>query len=457
MKRGVIIGVVASVLLIVAITLLVLSNNQTNTPSKTTLSVWSPFDEGKTFQTISAKYLTAHPNVTLDFKYVAASDAKDYEAQVVNAIANGKGPDIWLLRNDWLPKHISKLKPATLNNSTAAAIREIKKGILPNLVDQNTKNGALYALPLQADALAIIYNQTLYNSLTNNLNVEDQKIAQTVPGSWEELKKQVQLITSAKSGVVTRSGMALGTYSNTFAATDVLSAFLVQSGVTDVLAADSKLVAFNLPKIVSGATTLPATEALSFYTSFASPSAPNFSWTENLGDPMNAFMNQKTVALVGYYSTLQAILNRKPSFNVNVAPLVQMNPTATSPRVDYGVTWSGAVNKNSSHASTAWGYLSSLGSTAALQQYATATNRLDITDSSITTASLQPQLVSSSTAASLYQKELPTVTSLSTPEWQFRDQVLADTINLVINSSQSAQTAVDSAAARFKAQFVNGQ
>lgn len=458
MKRGVWIGIGAGVVIIIAIVLIVLGNNKAAAPTKSTLSIWSPFDEGKTFQTLSAKFLAAHPTVTLDFKYVQATDAKDYEAQVVNAIAGGHGPDIWLLRNDWLPKHTDKLKPATdTTGSAAGAVTLVKKDIIPNLVDQNTVNGALYAMPLQADALAVMYNQTLYNTLTANLPTDQTKIAQIVPASWDDLKKQANLISQSKNGVVTRSGIALGTASNTFASADVLSAFLTQSGVTSVLSADGKSVTFNLPKIVGGATTLPATNALSFYASFASPGQANFSWTENLGDPINAFLNQKTGALIGYYSTLQTILSKNPSFSVTVLPLVQPSLTTGTPRVDYGVTWSGAVSKTSPQTALAWNYLSYLGTSTVLQQYATTANRLDISNSGATTIALQSQLISASGAATLYQKELSTIQSLAAPEWQFRDQVLTDTINLVIDSAQSAQTAVDSAAARFKTQFLGAQ
>lgn len=451
MKRGLWIGIgVGAVLLIVFF--LILGRNRNVAPTKSTITVWSPFDEGKIFQAISQKFLAANPTVTLDFKYVQAADAKDYEAQAINAIANGKGPDIWMVRSDWIPKNIDKSTPATVKGSTAAAIAQVKQSIAPNLVDLNTVDGKLYGLPFSGDALAIIYNQTLYGQLTNQMTGDQAKLAQTVPASWADLKAQAALISQSRNSLVTRSAIALGTASNTLAPSDTLSAFLVEGGVTNVLAADGKSVVFNLPQVSLGTTKLPATDALGFYTSFATPGQPNFSWSENLGDPVQAFLNQKTVAIIGYYSTLRTILAKSPSFSITLDPLVQPDPTPTSTRVDYGVTWSGVVNKTSPHSLLAWQYLGYLSNQGLLSQYATQAGRLSVVGNS--DGSPRASLYESGDAPTLFSDELPTIRQLSAPEWQFRDQVLQDTINLVIDSGQTAQTAIDTAASRFKAQFL---
>ena len=109
MKRGVLIiiaGIV--VLLVVAFTIYALVNRQPQTVVDRSLTIYMPFDEVKIYEKISANFAAANPNVDLVFKYIEAKDAREYEAIVVNEIAGGEGPDIWLVRSDWIPKHATK-------------------------------------------------------------------------------------------------------------------------------------------------------------------------------------------------------------------------------------------------------------------------------------------------------------------------------------------------------------
>ncbi|HSX41766.1 MAG TPA: hypothetical protein VLE93_00260 [Candidatus Saccharimonadales bacterium] len=456
MKRGVWIGIGAGVVIIIVAVVLLLGRNKTVAPTKATLTIWSPFDEGQVYQKISQAWLAANPTVTLDFKYVQATDAKDYEAQVVNAIANGTGPDIWLVRSDWLPKHADKSQPAIVTGQTDA-VKAAKQTIIPAVVDLNTFNKQLYGVPLFGDDLAIIYNTTLLAEWQSSLSGAQLALSQKFPTTWDDLKNQIAIFSQSKNGIVSRSALALGTTANTANPSDVLGAFLVQNGVTSILSSDNQSVAFNLPKVNAGLTSLPAIEALSFYTSFATPGASNFSWTTNLGDPVTAFLNQKTDALIGYSSTLQQIVNKNPSFTIGVAPLVQPKVTPGIDRVDYGVTWSHLVAKNSPRPSLAWNYLGFLMGIDVQADYINQTGRLTVAASRGTTE-LGTSLAQAAIAKNqVFYPELATVQQLTNPEWQFTSQVLQDTINLVINSGQSAQTAVDSAAARFKTQFLSGQ
>src|SRR5687767_532320 len=102
-------GLLAAVIVVFGLIVLLSSRGGTGTTAATTLKIWSPFDEGGIYQTMAAPFLTANSNVKLEFRHIQAENAKDYEAKVVDAIASGKGPDIWLIRNDWLPKHQPKL------------------------------------------------------------------------------------------------------------------------------------------------------------------------------------------------------------------------------------------------------------------------------------------------------------------------------------------------------------
>lgn len=448
MRRGVI--VLIGVLVVVGVILLILNlraSSRPKRPTETTLSVWLPFDEVKTYQAISSAFLKDQPNIKLDVKYIEAKDAKEYEAKVVDELANGRGPDIWLVRNDWIPKHAAKSLPAYSTNKEVDPIVSAKSRLLEKVVDANTYQGKLYGIPLFGDTLAVIYNADFYTVNAAGTTGEQREALSRLAKTWVDLKLQVAGIARSSGNIVSRSAIALGTAENTFAPVDVFGALLNQSGAT-ILTEDQKAINFNLSVFKDGVAAQPATEALSYFTSFATPGQPNFSWTNTMGDPVEAFLNQKTGALIGYYSTLQLILGKKPSFKVKVAPMVQKTELKQTERVDYGITWSHIVNKDSANGAVAWSYLASLISSPILREYTLRTGKISTVRSN--PVSLETVLVDANEAGKTFAAQLQTMRSFVKPEWQQIDEILQDTIKLVTNSAQASQTSVDTAAERLK-------
>src|SRR4051794_15555593 len=112
MRKWLVIGLIGVVVLgLIVVAISAFSGGKKKTTVDNTLTIWSPFDEADVFTKISNQFLSDNPTVKLSFKYIPATDAKDYEAKVVDALANGSGPDIWVIRTDWLAKHQAKLIP----------------------------------------------------------------------------------------------------------------------------------------------------------------------------------------------------------------------------------------------------------------------------------------------------------------------------------------------------------
>lgn len=432
----------------ITIILVIVNATRNEQPTTTTnsLTVWSPFDEEKIYSQISAGFKKANPNVSVSFKYIEAKDAKDYEAKVVNAIADGSGPDIWLVRNDWIPKHVDKSFPAFSASKDEDPIAVIKNLIFNKVVDANTVDGKLYGLPLFGDTLAVIYNVDYYSRYFNEASKEQQEAISSPAKTWQALKAQVAGISRSNGATVTRSGLAFGTSENSFAPADAIGALLVQNGST-ILTADQKNVALNLAIYANGQPTFPSTEALSTYTSFATPGQANYSWNTTMGDPVDAFVAGRTGAIIGYYSTLQTILEKKATFTIKVGPLPQRN-TEVAERVDYGITWSHLVNKNSPNTGAAWSYLSSLLNSTNLDAYAVATGRISVGKSA--TSTLSGDVVELGRSGELFQAQLQTIGVIQKPEWQGIDEIFQDMIKQVVNLKATPQNSVDSAAERLK-------
>ncbi len=446
MKRGVLILAGLSVLLVVTFVIISLVTRSDTPTEDKSLTVYLPFDEVSVYEKISAEFITNNPGVSLTFKFIDAKDAKEYEAQVVNEIADGAGPDIWLVRSDWIAKHADKSLALEPTSGQPDPIASAKTVIEPALVDLNVYNNKLYGVPLFGDSLAIIYNLSMYNDVANKASGEPKTALEKFPATWDIVKSQTAAVTQKRGNVITRSGLAIGTVETGYAPVDVLAAMLVQNGA-GILTEGNDAVAFNLAQFKSGQSIFPATDALTLFTSFARPAEANYSWNNDLGDAVAAFKAQKAGAIIGYYSLFQQLTEEVSGFDIAVAALPQL--TDKSDRTDYGVTWSHIVNSQSASPTLAWQYSTYLGSQGTQDQYARETGKIaagPVTDSEV----VEQAIIGQQSAGKVFRAQLGSVKGLSKPEWQAVDEILQDTIKNIVNAGQSIQAAVDSAAARFK-------
>lgn len=444
MKRGVLIIAGLAMLLVIVFVVVTLLGQGGQTTQERVLTIYSPFDEKKTYETISAEFLVANPNLKLEFKYVDAKDAKEYEAKVVNEIADGAGPDIWLVRSDWIPKHAAKTTPYLTSSEEIGALKTVLE---PAVVDLNIFEEKLYGVPLFADSLAIFYNQTAVDDLSNSLSSSQFDDLIENPTTWAVVKRQAELSTKKTGSVIQTSGLALGTVETGYAPVDIYSAMLIQHGGL-LFTEQHDSVALNLAQFKNGKSTFPATTALNLFTSFSKPSQKNYSWNNDLGSAVNAFKTGKALAIIGYRSLLNEIVSGKPDFKISVAPLPQQTDDVDD-RVDYGVSWTHVMNANSGNQALAKSYLDYLSSSDALFDYSTEENKTSAAIYSPSSRDLDG-LVEANAASQIFKAQQKTIRQTFKPEWQRVDEVVQDLIKLVTNSGQSAQSAVDSAAARLK-------
>ncbi|HEB01450.1 MAG TPA: extracellular solute-binding protein, partial [Candidatus Portnoybacteria bacterium] len=78
-------------------------------PEKIELVFWNLWDDSDAFSELIAAYQEEHSNITI--KYYKKT-YQEYENQLINALAAGRGPDILTIHNTWLPKHQDKIVPA---------------------------------------------------------------------------------------------------------------------------------------------------------------------------------------------------------------------------------------------------------------------------------------------------------------------------------------------------------
>ena len=70
--------------------------------------IWRVFDDDDTFDAIIDNYRALHPNISVEYKKLRYDE---YEDELIQAFAEGRGPDVLSLHNTWLPDYQVLLEP----------------------------------------------------------------------------------------------------------------------------------------------------------------------------------------------------------------------------------------------------------------------------------------------------------------------------------------------------------
>lgn len=304
-------------------------------PEPFTLMVWGVGDDTLAWERLGDTYRkTVLEAATIRYE---RKNPATYETELVNTLASGQSPDIFVLEDAWLEKHRDKIKP--LPSGTQGYLRETIKTTFPDSVAGAivTDTGELLGTPLVFDTLALFYNRDYLNS-ANFPNP---------PRTWEELLAQVKILTTyTEGGTIKRSGIALGTASNVENAADILLLLMYQSGGSAIETAKRE-----------SAIQSPATEsALNFYTSFSKPTSRTYSWNANLAPSLEAFARGEAAMAIGYARDATRIQALNPQLNFDVASMPQLKAEDAN-RVNYGRFSVFTVSRLSKNVEESWKFL----------------------------------------------------------------------------------------------------
>lgn len=268
--------------------------------------IWGTLERGafdKTFLSIV--------DTEKDFQVVqyVEKDPRSFDYELLNAIAEGKSPDLIVLSSESLVLHRDKLLSIDFETMP-------ERTYLNTYVDGAEifmLTDGVYALPFAVDPLVMYWNRDLFSS--NSLAA--------APRTWEELSGVVvpNITKVTPSREITQSAIAFGTYQNIKNAKDILTLLFLQSGSTIV---DEKDRNYTITLKQNNTNALPPAEtALEFYTRFAAPLEPNYSWNPSLQDDTLAFTGGTLALYFGFGSEYAGILASNPNLNFDIAPVPQ--------------------------------------------------------------------------------------------------------------------------------------
>lgn len=359
-----------------------------------TLTFYGLYDNEELYEPLIQAYESDHPNVTVLYKKF--TNPEDYLSLIINELAEGEGPDIFMLHNTWFPRHYKKLSPAPSNVISPEVFRSLfveitgKELIIPN--DMGLEQ--IWGLPLYVDTLALYYNQE---------HIEDALASRGHPSpTWAGIKEDVSQLNRQDQSFerFERAGIALGRADNILRAFDALMLMMLQYKV-NFYTEDLKTETFS--------TDPNALSALELYTSFALPSQKNYSWNKYLADPESAekelttFAKGKLSMILGFSFTYEALVNEisrlkaegeasidLSDIEVQEVPQVYDPETSAETRETYASYYVPVVSRTTEHGEEAWNFLVHLVTEENLTYYHEVTHRPSARRNLIETQMLDP-------------------------------------------------------------------
>ncbi len=297
-----------------------------------TVVIWGTFDEATVESYLG---VLRNDDERLSGVSYEEKDPATYYDEITEALANGTGPDLFIIDQAHVTEHKNKIIPFPFDVVGERAFRDA----FINEADMFIAGDGIDALPWSVDPLVLYWNRDLF--------------AQTgytrPPQYWGELFGMAERITERdKANTVTRATIAFGEYGNVTHAKDIIATLILQAGGAIVgTTADGALVA-DLTSVGQTSSGLPPTQsALRFYTEFADPVKSVYSWNRSLPNSIDAFAQERLALYVGTASDLTRIQARNGNLNFDVAPLPQIESGDRTRVVTFGTMYALAVPRTS--------------------------------------------------------------------------------------------------------------
>lgn len=242
-----------------------------------------------------------------------------FDGEFIEALAAGRGPDLFFLPQDLILKYEDKIFAIPYESFSE---REFKDAYVEEGELYLTPYGAL-GLPVVVDPMVMYWNRDLFAA---------EGIA-SPPALWEEfLALPAKLTKKDAAGNIRQSAVSLGEFKNVDHAKDIIALLMLQLG--------NPIVARNaegrpVSTLADGeGNTRPGESALRFYTEFSDPAKPTYSWSRALSPSKQAFTAGTSAVYFGYASELLDVRAKNPHLNFDAARVPQVRGAKT--RTNFG-------------------------------------------------------------------------------------------------------------------------
>jgi len=311
------------------------TGNSTQLPE---ISMWGTFSadvfnsyvtmiNSKSANSVSVKYRQIKPD--------------QFYLTFITALARRAGPDAVLLPSDLLLPNIDKVM---LIPYTALSQRTFLDTYIQEANIYVKTKGTL-AIPFTIDPLVMYWNRDMFNAAS---------IA-TYPKYWDEFTSLAAKLTDHDNdGNIKKSAVAMGDFSNTTNARELLGTLLLQ--LKNPITKDNEYG--ELVTTISSSANSTTQSVLKFYTQFVDPSSQNYSWNKGMPNDKTAFLSATVATYFGFASEISELRSKNPNLDFDVAPIPQVRTGGT--KATYGRMSGFSVLKSSANTNNAYQVIATL-------------------------------------------------------------------------------------------------
>lgn len=284
-----------------------------------TISYWGLWENESIIAPVIAAFEATHPKIKVE--YVKQSP-KQYRERLQAAITRGDGPDVFRFHNTWVPMLKNELALVPKATMTPA---EFSSAFYPIASASLVAGSSIFGIPLEMEGLGLFYNEDLFAAA-----------GVKAPTTWEEVLSVVPKLTVRIGDTITTSAIALGTWGNVEAASDIVAIMMLQNGANLITPTGKE-----------------AEETLVFYKKFATPADPVYTWNDTLDNSVYAFATGKVAMILAPSWRAFDIKQINPNLRFKIAPIPQL-PGST---VSWASFWVEGVSVKSKYPEQVWEFV----------------------------------------------------------------------------------------------------
>jgi ABC-type glycerol-3-phosphate transport system substrate-binding protein len=319
------------------------------------ITIWGTLPED-TINTL-VQQLNLTRSQALNITYVQVPGEVFYQ-KFIEALAGGRGPDLVLVPHTQLAVLSDKLLPVPY---TTLSQRMFKDTFIEEAEMYLAPQGVV-AVPFTVDPLVMYWNREVFR----NAGIA------SYPRTWDEYTKLVPAFTvKDENANIRRTALPFGEYTNVRHAAEIIGTLMMQSGApitvrnvgdnTGPYALGGLQPAFGEQQYTVG-----SAQALTFYTGFADPNNPLYTWNRSLPESRTAFLGGLAATYLGFASEIQELRLKNPNLNFDIASLPQLRNSTN--RINYGAMTGLSIVRSSAQAAAAYQIMSILTSAEAQQK-----------------------------------------------------------------------------------------
>lgn len=305
-----------------------------------TVVIWGTLP-GQEMKMVLDTAVKAYRNVSISYREIPQAQ---FEPTLIRAIAEGNGPDLFMLSQDQVLSLQNLISPIPYQTYPKSQFEStfIDMG---TLFLSGTKG--ILAIPVGADPIILYANRDLLASafLTG------------LPKTWDEVRAIApNLVQKTEAGAVTQALIPIGSPNNIRNHADIVSLFFLQSGspiISQQQGGEYRPVLLDQAQ----SSTTGIIPALNEIIGFSDPRNPSVGWSAALSDSQDMFVAGRSAFYLGYSTEYLDFVSRNPNLDLGIG-LVPQRAGATRPvtyaRI-YGVSMAkGGKNTAASFQIAAW-------------------------------------------------------------------------------------------------------